>query len=118
MAVASTKRGPGIRRVTDHFGISEYFVQLQGSEGIPFKPDPAIIHKILDDQHWFREETIMVGDTDKDILVGKNADVATCAVAYGALSYDELEEYSPDYIIRSLSELVGIVDGRSPDIST
>ena len=112
-AVASTKRGIGIRRATDHFGITGYFVQLQGSDGIPFKPDPFIINKILSEQAWNPEETVMVGDTDKDVLVGKNAGIATCAVAYGSLSYEELEEYAPDFIIRSFSELVGVVDGCS-----
>jgi len=117
-AVASTKRGVGIRRATDHFGITGYFVQLQGSDGIPFKPDPAIINKILAEQGWRREETVMVGDTDKDVLVGKNAGVATCAVAYGSLTYEELEEHSPDFIIRSFSELMGVVDGCSQAKST
>jgi phosphoglycolate phosphatase len=52
LAVASTKRGPGILRVTDHFGITQLFVQLQGSDGIPYKPDPSIIVKILENRSW------------------------------------------------------------------
>ncbi|MBI4534919.1 MAG: HAD-IA family hydrolase [Ignavibacteriae bacterium] len=109
LAVASTKRGPGIKRATDHFGITDYFVQLQGSDGIPFKPDPFIINKILLDQQWKPEETLMVGDTDKDILVGKNAGLATCAVTYGSLTKEELERYDPDYIMMSFAELLSIV---------
>jgi phosphoglycolate phosphatase len=50
LATATTKLTPGTRRVLTHFGIADYFVQIQGSDGIPFKPDPAIIHKILSDQ--------------------------------------------------------------------
>ena len=106
LAVASTKRGPGIKRATDHFGISQYFVQLQGSDNMPFKPDPFIINKILSDQNWERGDTLMVGDTDKDILVGKNAAVATCAVTYGARLAEELAEYNPDFMISSFPELL------------
>jgi phosphoglycolate phosphatase len=115
LAIASTKRGPGIVRATDHFGISGFFDQLQGSEGIPFKPDPTIILKILEDREWGRENTLMVGDTDKDIQAGKNAGVSTCAVTYGSLKREELVLFSPDFIIDSFPEILPIVlQGHEP----
>ncbi len=113
LAIASTKRGTGIQRATDHFGITGFFVQLQGSEGMPFKPDPFILNKIVAEQFWEHEETLMVGDTDSDILAGKNAGIATCGVTYGSLSEDELLEFCPDYVIRSFPELLAVVDGRA-----
>jgi len=113
LAVASTKRGTGIRRATDHFGITGFFVQLQGSEGMPFKPDPFIVNKILTDQLWERSETLMVGDTDSDMLAGESAGVATCAVTYGSLSERELKALEPDFIIRSFPEILAIVGGAA-----
>lgn len=109
LAIASTKRGPGIRRATDHFGITGFFVQLQGSDGFAHKPDPSIINKILEDQKWERHATLMVGDTDKDILAGKNAGVKTCAVTYGSLPENELRPYGPDFVISSFPDLLAIV---------
>jgi phosphoglycolate phosphatase len=109
VAVASTKRGPGIRRATDHFGITPLFDRLQGSDGIPFKPDPAIIHLILDAEGWNPERTIMVGDSAMDVLAGKNAGIATCGVTYGALSGDEMQKSGPDFIIHEFSALIPLV---------
>ena len=109
LAVASTKRGAGIKRATDHFGITGYFVQLQGSDGIPHKPDPSIINRILSDQLWRREDTLMVGDIDKDILAGRNAGLSTCGVTYGSLSKQELDQHHPDFIISHFPELLSIV---------
>jgi len=109
LAVASTKKGAGITRATDHFGISHYFVQLQGSGGIPYKPDPFIINKIIHDQQWMKEQTIMVGDTDKDIIAGKNAAIATCGVTYGSLSTDQIQQLHPDFILDSFPALLSIV---------
>lgn len=109
MAIASTKKGQGIRRATDHFGITEFFVQLQGSDGIPYKPDPFIIHLIIADQQWNASETLMVGDTDNDILAGKNAGITTCAVTYGSLSSEQLRQYNPDYLIDSFPQLLSLV---------
>jgi phosphoglycolate phosphatase-like HAD superfamily hydrolase len=111
LAVASSKKGGGIKRVTDHFGIDDLFVQLQGSDRLRFKPAPDVINIILAAQGWKLQDTLMVGDTDVDILAGKNAGVATAAVTYGSLSEAELMEFHPDFIIRSFPELARVVGG-------
>lgn len=111
LAVASTKRGPGIRRVADHFGITDRFVQLQGSDDMPFKPDPALINKVLADQRWERAATIMVGDTGMDILAGRNAGLAACGVTYGSLNGDEIRQFAPDYVVDTFVEILRVVDG-------
>jgi HAD superfamily hydrolase (TIGR01509 family) len=113
LAVASTKRGTGILRATEHFGITPLFRQLQGSDNIPYKPDPAILNKILADQGWSKDGTLMVGDTLHDIEAGRNAGIATCGVTYGALSEEEMVQSRPDYVIRRMDELLAIVDGYS-----
>ena len=110
IAVASTKRGPGIRRVTDHFGITALFDRLQGSDGLPFKPDPAIILVILAAEGWDPEATIMVGDTAMDVMAGKNAGIATVGVTYGAMSEDQIQAAEPDFIIGEFSALVPLVE--------
>lgn len=108
LAVASIKRSLNIKRVADQLGIGTLFVQLQGSEDIPRKPDPAILHMILDTQRWKSSETLMVGDTEIDILAGKNAGMATCAVTYGSSGRDQLEICDPDYIISSFPETLSV----------
>ncbi len=110
LAVASTKRGEGITRATDHFGITGLFDRLQGSEGIPFKPAPDVILAILSACAWDPAETLMVGDTDADVQAGRNAGVHTCAVTYGSLSREELLAHHPEYIITQISGLLPIVE--------
>jgi phosphoglycolate phosphatase len=109
LAVASTKRGAGILRATDHFMITRCFAQLQGSDGIPHKPHPFIIDKIVADQGWTKADTLMVGDTDKDMLAAKNAGVSSCAVTYGALTADQLSAFGPDFMIDRFPDLLSIV---------
>ncbi len=109
LAIASTKKGHGIQRGTDHFGITYLFDQLQGSDNIPFKPDPTIIECILRDQHWGREDTLMVGDTDKDILAAHNAGIDACSVTYGAFARPALSDLRPRYLIDSFPDLLPIV---------
>ena len=106
LATATTKLSAGSRRVLSHFGIAEHFVQIQGSDNIPFKPDPFIIAKILADQSWEKNETLMVGDTDNDILAGKRAQIPTCGVTYGSLTKEQIEQFHPDIIIHSMPQLL------------
>ena len=113
LATATTKLTPGTRRVLTHFGIADYFVQIQGSDDIPFKPDPAIIYKILSDQSWNRGETLMVGDTDNDIEAGKRAGIQTCGVTYGSLSKQQIESLKPDFVIDSLPELLTLIEKKT-----
>lgn len=113
LATATTKLTPGTRRVMTHFGIADYFVQIQGSDEIPFKPDPAIIHKILTDQSWDRDETMMVGDTDNDIEAGRRAGVRTCGVTYGSLSKQQMQSMGPDSVIDSLPELLSLLEKKN-----
>jgi phosphoglycolate phosphatase len=116
LAVASTKRGAGILRATEHFGITHLFVQLQGSDGVPYKPDPFIINKIIADQAWDRRKTVMIGDTGHDIEAGRNAGIATCGVTYGSLPENEIRACRPDFVLRSFPELLHLVP-RRPEVS-
>jgi len=109
LATATTKLSAGTRRVLTHFGIAEHFAQIQGSDNVPFKPDPSIINKVLEDQSWEKSETLMVGDTDNDILAGKRAGTATCGVTYGSLTKQQMQELDPDIVIDSLHDLLRFI---------
>jgi len=109
LATATTKSTAGTRRVLEHFGIAHYFHQLQGSDEIPFKPDPSVINKVIDGQLWNRDETLMVGDTDSDIQAGRNASVRTCGVTYGSLTREQVAVLRPDFLIDNLPQLLTII---------
>jgi phosphoglycolate phosphatase len=114
MATATTKSSETTLRVLEHFGIERFFSQIQGSNDIPYKPDPFIINKILGDQSWEKTETLMVGDTDNDIEAGKRAGVPTCGVTYGSLTKEQILQLNPDFIIDSFPELLSLLrqEGR------
>jgi phosphoglycolate phosphatase len=109
LATATTKLTSGTQRVLTHFGIAHFFAQIQGSDNIPYKPDPHIINKILDEQKWDRSESLMVGDTDNDIIAGKRAGISTCGVTYGSLTKQQIKQLAPDFIIDTLPELLHYV---------
>ncbi len=109
LATATTKLSATTHRVLTHFGIAEYFAQIQGSDDMKFKPDPFIITKILNERGWKKDCTLMVGDTDNDIEAGRRAGVRTCGVTYGSLSREQIQQIGPDFVIDSLPELLSIL---------
>jgi phosphoglycolate phosphatase len=105
-AVATTKSTETSLRILTHFGIGGYFDFIQGSPpGTPFKPDPHIIHLILDRCGWNPRETVMTGDSAADIGAGKAAGILTCGVTYGSLGREEMEKLKPDFIIDTFAQL-------------
>ena len=42
------------------------------------KPKPGLINKLISEYNLKREECIIIGDSKKDILAGKNAKIDTC----------------------------------------
>jgi phosphoglycolate phosphatase-like HAD superfamily hydrolase len=110
LATATTKSTETTVSILSHYDVAKFFDQIQGMEDeMPHKPDPFILNKVLDDQGWRADETLMVGDTDKDIMLGKNAGVATCGVTYGCLSREQLEVFAPDHIVNTFEQLLTLV---------
>jgi len=57
----------------------------------------------------------MVGDTNLDIMMGKNANVKTVAVTWGAENRESLEKANPDYVIdNSFSNILPLIEKEFP----
>lgn len=72
------------------------------------KPDPESLNKAIEFFNALPEETIMVGDSEADILGGKNAGVKTVGATYG-FHGDKLKEFQPDYFINDIDQILNIV---------
>jgi len=105
LAVATTKRTDMARAVTDQAGLTPLFDLVQGSDGLPKKPDPALLAMIAERTGVGLERTVMVGDTDGDILAARAAGCRSVAVTYGGWTRLELGRLGPDHLIDRFSEL-------------
>ncbi len=71
----------------------------------PHKDHPLKALEILEVD---RKDAILVGDTDKDILAGKNAGIKTVGVTYGWIG-EEIKKSQPDFVIDDIEELLDIL---------
>ena len=106
MAVISNKTMEFVGPLIDRLTIGRYFKRVIGADsGLPLKPAPDALLKIMSEFKAPKEHTLIVGDGTTDIRAGKAAGIITCCVTYGFRSETELRAIEPDYIIHDFSEL-------------
>lgn len=77
-----------------------YFDCVAGEQpGIPKKPDPAGVYRILDILGEMPEHTLYFGDTNTDMKTGLGAGLITTGVTWGFRDRAELESFHPQYVI-------------------
>ncbi len=84
LAVASNKFQEGAERLVRGFFPGIPFVRVMGAaEGLPLKPDPAVVLDIVSASGLTPGDTVMVGDSGTDVDTAKAAGVKSIGVAWG-----------------------------------
>ena len=110
LAVASNKFQAGTDKLIKKFFPTTNFVMICGNrEGVPLKPDTALVDLILDTAGVERQRCIMVGDSAVDIFTAERAGIHSVGVSWGFRSLTELQEAGAEYIANSVAELRNIL---------
>ena len=110
LAVASNKFQAGTDKLIKKFFPTTDFVMICGNrEGVPLKPDTALVDLILDTAGVERQRCIMVGDSAVDILTAERAGIHSVGVSWGFRSLTELQEAGAEHIANSVAELRNIL---------
>ncbi len=102
---ATTKGTPTTRVVLEKFRLIQYFDHVQGTDGIPCKPEPDVLLTAMAALGASAADCLMVGDSPADMEAARRAKVKVCAVTYGYGKHEELARWKPDYWISDLREL-------------
>lgn len=106
ISLLTTKAQDQAEKIIEHFNLSEYFDLIMGRRnGIAHKPSPEPLLLICNDLNVNPNESLIVGDTEMDILCGQNANVSTCVITHGYRTEESMLEYRPDFIVKNLNEL-------------
>jgi phosphoglycolate phosphatase len=110
MAVLTNKRVDFSREILDGLGLAHHFLWIYGDTSFrQKKPDPVGIFTLMSETQIPACRTLMVGDSDTDVLTGRNAGVWTCGVTYGFGAHT-LETVPPDVILNDLRDLPGLLN--------
>ena len=110
LAVASNKFQAGTDKLIKKFFPTIEFVMICGNrEGVPLKPDTALVDMILEAGGVDKSRCAMVGDSAVDIETAKRAGITSVGVSWGFRSRQELEEAGADHIADSAEQLKAIL---------
>ncbi|MHB1655072.1 MAG: HAD-IA family hydrolase [Burkholderiales bacterium] len=98
VTVATGKNRAGLERALDSSRLRPYFHATRCADESLSKPDPAMIFELMEAFGVPAGRTLMIGDTSHDLLMAKNAGVASLGAGYGAHSKESLREFSPLFI--------------------
>ena len=105
LAVLSNKPVNPSRDICHALGLAPYFVQVYGGNSFPTKkPDPQGALALCKETGTKPEETVIIGDSDIDVLTGRNAGLWTVGVNYGFMP-DRLKLTPPDVLVDTPLEL-------------
>jgi phosphoglycolate phosphatase len=108
-AVVSNKLSALSVKILDDLGLSAFFDLVVGGDTLPErKPSSAPLLHVLSALNITPEEAIMVGDSSIDMEAGRAASVRIVAATYGYGKNGFWED--ADFVIRAISELIGITE--------
>ena len=106
LAVATGKSRRGLARIFDHMNLEDFFAASRCADETRSKPHPLMLEEILAELAVPREDAVMIGDTDFDLIMAKAAKVKAVGVTYGAHPVERLERALPDLLVDELSQLL------------
>jgi len=105
LAVLTNKPVRASRDILAGLGLSQFFFQAYGGNSFETKkPDPLGAQTLMRESGAGPDETVMVGDSEVDILTARNANLWSIGVTYGFAPHT-LERTHPDILVDTPQEL-------------
>jgi phosphoglycolate phosphatase-like HAD superfamily hydrolase len=90
--------------------LNPWITIILGADSVPLpKPAPDAALKACVELRIDPSEAIVVGDSTKDILMGRAAGMRTCAALFHEVGRDDVLAVRPDFTISNLSELPALL---------
>jgi phosphoglycolate phosphatase len=105
LGVATGKSRAGLERSLEGSGLGAYFRATRCADECHSRGGGGWLDELMDEFGVAPEATLMIGDTTHDLLMARNAGVASLAVAYGAHPRDLLEAAAPLHCAASIADL-------------
>ena len=109
LAIASSKPEIFVKKILLHFQLDNYFDFIGGAElegeGSRFKKQDVIAYTLHNFPSVSKEQILMIGDREHDIIGAKMNGIDSVGVLYGYGSREEFEREKANFIVNSVSEL-------------
>ncbi len=107
----ATNKGLHVDKILEYLGVLEYFSLIEHyneEKGVTQKHQ--MISNILAHENIEKENAIMIGDREHDILAAHHVGMNSIGVLYGFGSKEEMDQCKPTYVVSSVNELNEILN--------
>lgn len=105
LAVATGKSRRGLDEALGSAELKGVFDGSRTADETAGKPDPRMLHELMEQFDVRPERVLMVGDTTHDLQMALNAACPSVGVSYGAHEPDAFEVLNPRYVASSVRDL-------------
>lgn len=112
MAIVSNKADGMIQVLHQQFFAPYISVAIGELEGVPRKPDPALVKLALERLGTDGNNACYIGDSEVDILTAKNAGLPCLTVGWGFRDAEELHAAGAQRVIASPAELKAAIENE------
>lgn len=118
LAVATGKGRRGLDDVLHRTGTDALFHVTRCADEAPSKPHPGMLLDILDHLGVEPHAAVMIGDTEYDMEMARNAATAAVAVTYGVHAVERLVRHRPLACLQDIRDLPAWLGARSAATGT
>ena len=105
LAVATGKSRAGLDEALASARMRDLFDATRTADETEPKPDPKMLHELMDELGADPARTLMIGDTTHDLQLAANAGAASLAVSYGAHAPDAFDGFATRHVAASVADL-------------
>lgn len=109
LAIATGKSRIGLDHSIAEHNVAHYFSTTRCAGENQSKPHPEMLLGILNDTQTHTGQALMIGDSEHDLMMAKNANVDAVAVTHGAHSADRLLELKPLLCLDRVADLTHLL---------
>jgi len=109
LAIATGKGRQGLDQVLEKTGLGPRFHVTRCASETFSKPHPLMLEEILEQLGMNVEDALMIGDTEYDMEMAKNAKMDRLGVSYGVHPTDRLMKHAPIGCIDDIQHLNGFL---------
>lgn len=109
LAVATGKTRKGMDRVLKATALEGFFHSTRTADETASKPNPKMLHTLLDEFSIPATDALMIGDTEYDMQMAHSIGMPRLAVSYGAHERHRLLPFQPLDCIDDFKKIIDII---------
>tara|TARA_Y100001935_G_C17311324_1_gene516537 strand:+ start:1327 stop:1983 length:657 start_codon:yes stop_codon:yes gene_type:complete len=112
LAIATGKSRNGLSKSLANSNLEHFFHATRCADETKSKPHPLMIEELISELKVNKNQALMIGDTEFDMEMAKNAGIKAVGVSYGVHDKQRLSKSGAEYIMTDMIQLLDYLKDR------